>query len=527
MATTIFVGDRADVVAAIAALGGVDVSLAPPVHLVRTRLDTFDGALHAAGLGLEMRTEAGDGPPRHALVLSGGGGADAHVPLAEGLAPDGQLALDRVPAGPLRARLLAVAHGRALLPQLTVSSTRRAGARNTAAGAPKVVVNLDTDVATTPGLLRYDRLPALACVVEVRDQPGGTKAAASVRNALRRLELDRDDRDLLEAVATGAGIEVTGWRGPSQPALDRHAAALAGFRAVLRSFAAAMESNWAGTVAHRDSEFLHDLRISVRQTRSVLTQSRRVLPAEVRREQRAAFAWLGEVTSPARDLDVYVEGWEALLSPLTPREAAALDPLLEHLAVERIAAQAAVSEALCSERARALRARWWEWLDTPDGEVGGGKDAHKRLGVIAADRIRAAEDEVLTAGRAIGRSSPADDLHQLRKDAKRLRYLLESFGRLGGRSRTRELIRTLKRLQDNLGAHQDAEVQAAWLREAVTRLDPDAPGTNAAIAAGERLAAVLEERQSAERSRFNQRFGAYDRKQTHQLFRELLRRMAS
>ncbi len=68
-------------------------------------------------------------------------------------------------------------------------------------------------------------------------------------------------------------------------------------------------------------------------------------------------------------------------------------------------------------------------------------------------------------GRAIERSSPAEDYHELRKKGKELRYLLELFGvKLFDEEAVTPFVKSLKGLQDVLGRHQDREVQIAMLR---------------------------------------------------------------
>ena len=54
------------------------------------------------------------------------------------------------------------------------------------------------------------------------------------------------------------------------------------------------------------SEFLHDFRVAVRKTRSLLAQIKGVLPAAAVEHFRKEFAWLGTVSGPCRDLDVFL-----------------------------------------------------------------------------------------------------------------------------------------------------------------------------------------------------------------------------
>jgi|GEM_PF-566981 len=537
-------GPAAPVVEVLAAAG---IVLGPPEPLYRTRFDTFDGRLHDAGLRLESRTVGATGTTGHALLVTGNEGPPARLFLSAPLdtSRSRPLSLAALPAGPLRARLQRTADDRAVLAQIALRSLRASATVTDADGIPQATVHLDTElevetvatlpaITSRPGRATTDPLPAWT--VEVEELPGRAETAARLHAVLASTLRTEDGRpprrmagDALERAAVAVGLDRRGWRGPPQPQLDRHDPALAGIRKVLRSFAAALDATWDGTIDHLDDEFLHDLRISVRQTRSLLAEGRRILPKSVRSEQRAAFRWLGNVTSPARDLDVYVAGWPKLTALLTDTEARALEPVLAHLAGQQAVAHAEVAQALRSRTARELRADWRAWLDLPDHDVAGGKDGARPLGAVLGARIMAAQQQLLAHGRTIDDDSPAAQLHELRKDGKRLRYLLEGFGHLGGRKRSKETIGHLKALQDNLGAHQDAEVQAERLRRALhefaeeegeSALDP------ATRSAGSRLITALEQRQAEERAAFQDRFAAYDRKRSRRTLEDLVERMS-
>ena len=67
-------------------------------------------------------------------------------------------------------------------------------------------------------------------------------------------------------------------------------------------------------------------------------------------------------------------------------------------------------------------------------------------------------------GSAIDDHSPAEALHDLRKQGKELRYLFELFGSLFPKDALGSAIKDLKWLQDNLGEFQDTEVQRLAVR---------------------------------------------------------------
>ena len=147
--------------------------------------------------------------------------------------------------------------------------------------------------------------------------------------------------------------------------------------------------------------------------------------------------------------------------------------------------------------------------------------AEQPLGAVVAKRIRKAHRRIIDDGRQIGATSPAESLHDLRKQAKKLRYLLECFADLFPAEGRKAFVKRLKRLQDLLGDHQDAEVHADELRRAAERLPP-ATGTATYVAIGQ-LVEHLERTRQAARDDFADRFAEYDSKQTRRILNDLLR----
>jgi CHAD domain-containing protein len=235
----------------------------------------------------------------------------------------------------------------------------------------------------------------------------------------------------------------------------------------------------------------------------------------VRDHHRAELGWLSDLTGPARDLDVLLLEWERYVAPLDAASVEALAPVRDELERRRTLAHEELSAGLRSERYEDLMAGWERWLRTPSDDASG-----PSVGTVVARRIEAAQRRVLEAGRAITAASPAEALHDLRKDAKRLRYLLECFGSLLPGKRRKPFVAALKGLQDNLGAHQDAEVHGALLRDLVDALRPEV-GPDAVLAMGQ-LIERLDRRRTAERAAFSARFAAYDTRATARALDRLL-----
>jgi CHAD domain-containing protein len=252
-----------------------------------------------------------------------------------------------------------------------------------------------------------------------------------------------------------------------------------------------IEANLPGALAGEDPEALHDLRVSVRRTRSLQRELKRVFPPGDLKRFRKEFRWLQRVTGPTRDLDVYVLGFDEMTRGL---------PDLEHLRTvleeRRETARAAMEIGLRSERTHDLLADWGSLIEgLPQFPIGDRPMAVRPIGDLAAKRIDRVYDQMVRMGRKIDDDSPHAALHDLRKKGKELRYLLEFFASLFPREVTKPMVHTLKALQDTLGRFQDREVQA----ELIASLADDAGA----------LIERLHDDQIAARSEFSERFAAF------------------
>jgi CHAD domain-containing protein len=112
-------------------------------------------------------------------------------------------------------------------------------------------------------------------------------------------------------------------------------------------------------------------------------------------------------------------------------------------------------------------------------------------------------------GDTIGPLSPSTDYHELRKQGKELRYLLELFGSaLYPEDVVKQLVKLLKALQDVLGRHQDREIQVETLRALGPEVAAVSDGAPAVMAMG-MLVERLEADQLAAREAFAARFAAF------------------
>ncbi|HEX8007821.1 MAG TPA: CHAD domain-containing protein, partial [Trebonia sp.] len=281
-----------------------------------------------------------------------------------------------------------------------------------------------------------------------------------------------------------------------------------------------LEANVGGVIRDIDTEFLHDLRVSVRRTRAALKLlgdalvAAEALAVDELDRFAADFKWLGDLTTPTRDLDVHLLEFGDMAAGLVAARPEDLEPFRSFLQRRRLRASRALARGLRSPRFGALTAEWRKTLlAARDAESirprGGGPDRSGTARELAADRTLRAFRRVARRGGAITPASPHESLHDLRKRCKELRYVLEFFAPLHDPATYGKVIGDLKRLQDCLGQFQDSEVQIAEIRAlAEAMLAADAAPAVTLLAMGE-ITSGIAARQAAARADFERRFAAF------------------
>jgi CHAD domain-containing protein len=246
-----------------------------------------------------------------------------------------------------------------------------------------------------------------------------------------------------------------------------------------------------------------------------------VFPATTLNRFREKFAWLGSITSPTRDLDVYLLKFENYRNQLPEALQADLEPLRTFLQRHHEQEQTRLSRQLQTARYRQLKNQWRRYLTSPLPQRPAADDARRPIGEVGPRRTWRMYKRVLREGRAITPESPAEDLHELRKSCKKLRYLMEFFQHLYPAKKIRALIKELKGLQENLGDFQDLDVQIHTLKlysEQMTQEGDMTPRTELAM---DMLMKSLETRMREVRGVFDSRFQQFACKSNEQRFRHL------
>src|SRR5262249_3764665 len=138
----------------------------------------------------------------------------------------------------------------------------------------------------------------------------------------------------------------------------------------------------------------------------------------------AEFKWLGDLTTPTRDLDVHLLGFDAMASQLVAASPADLEPLRAFLVRRRAREFRKLARALRGPRFRTTTDDWRKALLAI--RDAGGPPKPTATGLARATTGRSFR-RIVTQGGAITAASAPESLHNLRKRAKELRYLLEFF----------------------------------------------------------------------------------------------------
>jgi CHAD domain-containing protein len=443
----------------------------PQRSVSHTWLDTFDWRLHSAGMSLEYLD---DGPL--ILQLPDGGRLQGPRPRKW------PALLADLPAGRLRDALAPIIALRALLPVVTVQrAVRESRVLNV---DEKTVARLLTESADD-GSSQLQVQPLRGYDVD-GDRIARLMGGVDGLTATTTTPYD----DALALAGRSPGDRE---KDPAAP-LRAETPAPVAIAQMLAQFAEVIDDNVDGTIAAIDTEFLHDLRVAVRRTRSILKLAGDVLPANVVERFQPEFKWLGDLTTPVRDLDVYLLELDSMATRLASADPRDLDPFRSFLVRHRATERRRLVRGLRSRRFEQVMSDWRAALAqlTAEGDAANGGPA---TGALARERIDRAFRKVVRRGTRITSDSPSERVHELRKRCKELRYLLEVFRPLCADAPYRSLIKELKALQDTLGDFQDGEVQREAVREfAAAMMEQGAAPPATVLAMGE-LAAQLDAHQ--------------------------------
>lgn len=282
-----------------------------------------------------------------------------------------------------------------------------------------------------------------------------------------------------------------------------------------------LESCEAGIIADIDNEFLHTFRIAGRRSRSLLNQMKQVYPESRLIRFKNAFSWLSESTSVHRDLDVFLAGFPAYKKRIGIHAADALEPLREQLLSQRYQEHTLLLNVLASRRYASFKSNWRDYLLHTSKQATRSENASLPIIGVTNKAIWHGYHKLIKQGKSITSRYDYENIHALRKNAKKLRYLLESFKSVYASKEINLVIKVLKKLQDNLGAIVDMHVQRALLDEWKQELQTNTYFPAQTLLAINNLGMLCSEDERTAQRKFKKRFNQFSTKDHQELFRDM------
>lgn len=382
-----------------------------------------------------------------------------------------------------------------------------------------------------------DKITATLCVEQIKPHTDRRALKLLLHNVVKGYETDNkrvskylQDESLLEATRQStlqlllSRLDMdTSYNGKADLRLDGAARSDAQIKRLLAFFLEVMRRNEDGIIQDIDSEFLHDYRIAVRRSRTLLGQVPGIMPQRTVERTKAQLSRLGRITTPLRDLDVMLLNFDDYRELLPDTLQADLDPALTFIREQRQGAYQNLRRHLSSKSHTRFHRRWRDFLGSPGPANTRLANAKRPLQQVANQRIWKNYKKVLQQGRAITDASPPEDLHTLRKSCKKLRYLMEFFRTLYARKKLKQLIAILRRLQDNLGEYQDIHVHIDFFAHLRRDMQDQGRLPEATAVALDKVIAGLNIQQRTQRQGFHQRFDEFSRATNRKSFKALFK----
>jgi CHAD domain-containing protein len=352
--------------------------------------------------------------------------------------------------------------------------------------------------------------------VTVKPVKGFREAYEKVENFFLPMDLRSVQDNMLKLALAESGISTTEYSTKLNLFLDLDMPAEEAMKAILLRLLEIMQQNTAGAIKGTDTEFMHDYRVAIRKTRSALAQIRQVLPDKILADYKNFFSGLSKLTTPVRDLDVFMIKLDSYQRHLKKSEKDDLRPLHQYLLQARADAQKDFVHWVKSADYHESIRKWREYLENNEPAMPPLENSATPIHKLSNKLIRDLYQLAMEEGNAITDTSEAAALHELRKTCKKLRYIMEFFQSLYPAREILELIEALKVLQDNLGDFNDFHVHSGIL-SAYTEQSSNVDTVHAC----NKLIKVLEKKQIKTRSKFAQSYTAFSDINTQNEFKEL------
>jgi triphosphatase len=263
---------------------------------------------------------------------------------------------------------------------------------------------------------------------------------------------------LLAAGAWGHAAKV------SKPHLGKNMTSQQAFQQICHVCLHDFQLNESGLEKLDEVEAVHQGRIAIRRLRAAMTLFRPMVSDVEYGALRTELKWLAGLLGAARDLDVLAASLPLLA--LQSQGTTQASELAAHLELKRRDAHHALREALDSERGRILLFDLAVWIDDGKWRTQGSATEDEPMTEFVSARLKRHRAKLVEQGADLVHLRP-EERHQVRIEAKKLRYMAEFFVDVPGVAKEhkqfKQLVDCCESLQEALGEIRDEEQREAFL----------------------------------------------------------------
>lgn len=242
--------------------------------------------------------------------------------------------------------------------------------------------------------------------------------------------------------------------------------------AVMKFQLSIMRYNEKGIIADIDSECLHDFRVALRKMRVVLSEFKEIFPENKIAHFAPKLDELGAITNRLRDCDVFLGQKEHLKKILHQRMHPALLRIFKSRQQYRRRQFLSLTSMINSKQYASMMSSLVKFINFPEKLSVTEKSKVYVLPGISCIILKRLE-KIINKGIEASTNYSDVDLHKVRIQCKKLRYLLDFFHSILPRNKVSKVIKNLKKIQTALGNFNDCSVQIRSMKDQLSKLSSE------------------------------------------------------
>jgi len=239
--------------------------------------------------------------------------------------------------------------------------------------------------------------------------------------------------------------------------IQRDESSSSSFKKIFQNLLILIKDNTEGSKEGLDIEFLHDFRVSIRKTRSMLKYTKEIFDTERVIYFQTKLKELAQHSNILRDLDVQILDMIEYQKSLPANLQKDMNNIITLLRKYRKKEQKAFKKVLNSKVYIDTIEQWEEFLEST------GESNIKTIDLVSKN-LDSMYHKISIKANKLTINSKGCKFHSLRIEFKKFRYLLEFFLTIFENPRAKELFKATKETQKILGTFQDLEMQQDKLK---------------------------------------------------------------